>query len=74
MFEESEAEQCEEENREQGKKQKVGEFFRQGPDYKGPFSKIKSFEPQTNNKGQLLKYLEVGNEIEWGMDWVGKAW
>ena len=49
--------------------------FRQGPNYKGPFSKIKSLEPQTNNKGQSLKYLEVGNdEIEWGMDWVGKAW
>lgn len=49
--------------------------FRQGLDLKGPFSKIKSFEPQTNNKGQSLKYLEVGNdEIEWGMDWVRKAW
>ena len=49
--------------------------FRQGPNYKGRFSKIKSFEPQTNNRGQSLKYLEVGNDdIEWGMDWVGKAW
>ena len=49
--------------------------LKQGPDYEGPFSKIKSFGPQTNSKRQSLKCLEIGNdEIEWGMGWREKAW
>lgn len=42
---------------------------------KDPKGKIKSFGPQTLNKGQLVKSLELGNdEMKWRMGWREEAW